>query len=162
MTRSRPSMRYAGSAAATLLLALPACAPPDGDEAAPQDEVGEQSDAGQAPVAADTRLPPVEPIEMAGTAWSANDGDGAVYTTFIDPDGGYRDFRDGQLWQTGSWDQPGSNRLCYRPDNAGEDEDGRRCWTVRPPGEDGVMTAVDEDGREVVVRSVEYTPPEDG
>lgn len=108
--------------------------------------------------------PPFDPVEMAETAWAANDPDGVVYTTFIDPDGGYRDFRDGEKYQIGSWDMPGSNRLCYRPDNAaagtGEDERGRTCWTVRPPGRDGVMIAVNSDGRKVTVRRVEYVVPE--
>lgn len=139
------------------LALLAACADnPSEEDAAPAPE--NTAEAAAAPTS--TLPPPSEPVEMAGTAWAANDNDGAVYTTFIDPDGTYRDFRDGEIWQIGSWDKPGGNRICYRPDNSGEDaDDARLCWTVRPPGRDGVMTAVDEDGREVVVRQVEYSEP---
>lgn len=107
----------------------------------------------------------LEPIEMAETAWAANDTAGEIYTTFIDSDGTYRDFRAGERYQIGSWDMPGMNRICYRPDNAPVDvidsDVGRTCWTVRPPGRDGVMIAVDASGREVTVRKVKYVPPLD-
>lgn len=143
----------------------------DGASAA-ADEGGEGADTNAAQASANDPAnnpaplpPPTDPVEMAETGWAANDSDGVIYTTFIDPDGTYRDFRDGVRYQIGSWDMPGSNRLCYRPDDAieesGADDGGRTCWTVRPPGRDGVMIAVDSDGREVKVRRVKYVPPEE-
>ena len=164
-------MRRATIANLCAIAALPlltGCEGGEADELAAEDVAGdadtgvdaEGGEAQQAPATTPTDRP-TEPITMAGTAWDANDSNGAVYTTFIDPEGTYRDFRDGKVWQIGSWDRPGGNRICFKPDNPVEEDGSRLCWTVRQPGEDGVMVAIDEDGREVTVREVEYVPPED-
>ena len=154
----RPIIASLCAMAALPLLA--GCDAGETDEAVTDEVVADSSEA--SPTATETsREPPTEPITMAGTAWDAIDSNGAVYTTFIDPEGTYRDFRDGEMWQTGSWDRPGGNRICYKPDDPIEEEGSRLCWTVRPPGEDGVMVAIDENGREVTVRQVEYVEPED-
>ena len=152
-----------GSLASCAAALLAACT--FGGEAEPAGELvaeGQPANAGREPAVDDDislQSLPLEPIEMAETAWAANDNDGAIYTTFIDPDGAYRDFRDGRPHQIGSWDMPGENRLCFQPDNAPQGDAGRTCWTVRPPGEDGAMIAIGKDSMRVTIRQIEYVAP---
>ncbi len=108
--------------------------------------------------------PPSEepaPKTFASTAWRAIAEDGARYTTQLDPDGTYRDLRNGDPWQTGSWDYSAddeSNLLCFTP----QDENGvERCW--RPERMNGdTMRATSENGTEIELRRVDYTPASKG
>ena len=98
-----------------------------------------------------TELSP-ESLVMAETAWLSVSEDGAVYTTFLDPDGRYRDLRDGQIVHTGSWEQNASSELCFSPD------DGMgACWEHGSPGLDGVMRATNRAGRAIEVKRITYT-----
>ena len=95
-----------------------------------------------------------ESLVMAETAWLSVSSAGAVYTTFLDPDGRYRDLRDGQVVYTGSWEQNAASELCFTPDT------GRgTCWRHGLPGLDGVMRATDRDGRAIEVKRISYAPP---
>lgn len=137
-----------------LVLALGACAPPAEDS----------GDAGATPagaIAASPSDPPTRraPEGFAATAWRAIGEDGARFTTYLDPDGTYRDLRNGDPWQQGSWSYTAGDdpRLCYTPD----DENAvKRCWT---PGamSDGTMEATGEDGRRIELERVDYAPPAD-
>ena len=90
---------------------------------------------------------------MAETAWLSVSEEGAVYTTFLDPDGRYRDLRDGQIVHTGSWEQNASSELCFSPDNGAG-----ACWKHGSPGLDGVMRATNRAGRAIEVKRITYTP----
>lgn len=153
-----------GAVASCAALLLAGCTM--GGEAEPAEEAtptGQPEDAGSDRADGDEtakRVPPAEPIEMAGTAWAANDNDGAIYTTFIDADGAYRDFRDGRPHQIGAWDMPGNNRLCFLPDNAPAGDADRSCWTVSLPADDGAMVAIGSGNREVTIRQIEYVAPD--
>ena len=118
---------------------------------------GSEPDAGEPASAASpssdgTQLSP-ESLVMAETAWLSVSEEGAVYTTFLDPDGRYRDLRDGQIVHTGSWEQNASSELCFSPD------DGMgACWEHGSPGLDGVMRATNRAGRAIEVKRITYTP----
>ena len=100
------------------------------------------------------------PEAFSSTAWRAIAEDGARYVTEIDPDGTYRDLRNGDPWQDGAWsyeDGPEAKMLCFTPD----DENGvERCWQ---PGRitDGTLVATNAAGRRIELEPVDYTLPED-
>ncbi len=100
------------------------------------------------------------PDEFANTAWRIIAEDGARYVTYFDADGTYRDLRNGDPWQDGTWsyeDGPEAKMLCFTPD----DENGvERCWQ---PGRitDGTMVATNAAGRRIELKPVDYTLPED-
>ena len=95
-----------------------------------------------------------ESLVMAETAWLSISEEGAVYTTYLDPDGRYRDLRDGQVVFAGSWEQDASEKLCFTPE-----EGTGACWTHGAPGLDGVMRATNEAGRAIELKRISYTPP---
>jgi hypothetical protein len=79
--------------------------------------------------------------------------------TYLDQDGTYRDLRNGDPWQTGSWrysEEEGSGkRLCLRPD----DENGvERCWEPDRM-RNGVMRAENDAGTVIELESVTYALP---
>ena len=98
------------------------------------------------------------PQTFADTAWRSTAEDGARYTTYLDADGTYRDIRNGDPWQTGSWayrDGEDKPQLCFTPDAENGVE---RCWE---PGRmsDGAMRAKNQTGREIELERVDYFPP---
>lgn len=130
------------------VLALTACSPA-GDTG------------GDTPDIADSATPPTgepAPQIFAATAWRAVAEDGARYTTQLDPGGTYRDFRNGDPWQTGNWtfsDGEQGKLLCFVP----EAESGiKRCWE---PGRmsGGNMRATSDSGTVIELERVDYEPP---
>ncbi|MDJ0978246.1 MAG: hypothetical protein QNI87_06900 [Erythrobacter sp.] len=132
--------------ALALALALAGCEAPDGssdsNSAAP----------GEADASPDT--PSQERVAMAETAWLAVGAQGEVFTTFIDPDGRYRDFVNGELRFTGAWEQNADRDLCFSPDTGDGD-----CWSHGGPGLDGVMRITNSAGRAIEIKRIAYTPP---
>ncbi|UYH54738.1 hypothetical protein N6L26_11940 [Qipengyuania sp. SS22] len=129
-------------------MALPACTPAsdEGDSAAltPQQVVSPSGEPA--------------PEVFAATAWRAVAADGARYTTYLDADGTYRDLRNGDPRQTGSWSYSAverDKRLCFIPTPATGVE---RCWE---PGRmsGGTMKATNDDGVSIELERVEYRPP---
>lgn len=96
-----------------------------------------------------------EQLAIEGTAWLTIGGDGSVQTTFLDPEGRYRDLRDGVPLAEGSWLRDPDGRLCFEPD-AGRGA----CWTFGDIGEDGEAIATDGEGKTIAIKRVAYRPPE--
>ncbi|QKG70706.1 hypothetical protein [Erythrobacter mangrovi] len=133
-----------------LALSIPGCAqapdppPSDTTTASATAAAGEQASTGI-------------PQAFAETAWRAQGRDGSQYITYLDSDGTYRDLRNGDPWQTGTWtyDLAGENRLCFTPD----DENGaERCW--RPERMHGKAMDVigGPEARRVELEPVAYEP----
>ena len=147
---------------AALALALPvlACAP---QEDAPEEPaaVAQEDGVQKASDGADAAAPSLG--EFSDTAWRVMAEDGARYVTYIDADGTYRDFRNGEPWQQGSWkfdpaeeSGDGVDLLCFMPDA----EDGsERCWE---PGRllDDELIVTSGGGRRVALEKVTYAAPE--
>ena len=91
---------------------------------------------------------------MAETAWLSVSDDGVVYKTYLDPDGRYRDIRDGEVAYSGTWEQSASGELCFDPDSGAA-----ACWAHGSPGLDGLMRATRPDGRAIELKRISYTPP---
>jgi len=92
---------------------------------------------------------------LAGTGWLTIGGDGAVQTTYFDPEGRYRDFRNGELLGEGDWERGPEGRVCFEPD-AGRGA----CWTTSEIDEDGEASATDGEGRTIAIKRVTYLPQE--
>lgn len=100
------------------------------------------------------------PEAFSSTAWRAIAEDGARYVTEIDPDGTYRDLRNGDPWQTGSWTyskDEGDKFLCFTPDSENGAE---RCW--RPERMNGDTMRARSGDTEIELTRVEYAPPGEG
>ncbi|MGB3469232.1 MAG: hypothetical protein WBA51_00235 [Erythrobacter sp.] len=127
-------------------LSLAACAPEGGsdssDAAASSDEGSDESAA------------PPERLAMAETAWLSVSRDGAVFTTYLDRDGRYRDLRAGAVAFAGTWEQNAEGRICFEPD-AGN----RACWEHGAPDKSGSVRMTASDGRAIIVKRVTYTMP---
>lgn len=141
---------------ATLVGSLSAgCTPDPGAEAAVAVAAGDVSSP-----SADASGPsePAEPRDFAGTAWRVVSDEGARFTTYLDADGTYRDLRNGDAYQQGSWtwNADGESReLCFEPDA----ESGiNRCWS---PGQmDGdTMIVTGGENRRIEARRVDYIAP---
>lgn len=104
-----------------------------------------------------TPEPPALPNEFSRTAWRVRGENGALYTTFLDPGGRYRDLRNGDPWQEGTWEYDEEDRVCFTPDAAGSLG---QCW--RPERMDDVdqMIVTSGSGRRVRLESVEYRRPD--
>ena len=98
------------------------------------------------------------PDTFAGSAWRVTADDGARYVTYLDPEDRYRDFRNGDLWQQGSWrlvEGPEIRELCFTPDAETAEE---TCWR---PGrmKDETLIANGEDDRRIELTRAPYSPP---
>lgn len=119
----------------------------------PQQSVAQGGSATATPAAE----PPPLPNEFSRTAWRARDEGGALYTTFLDPGGRYRDLRNGDLWQQGAWEYDEDDRICFTP----EAQDALdQCWRPERMDQSGRMIATSDSGRRVQLESVEYRRPE--
>ncbi|MDY7098576.1 MAG: hypothetical protein SXU28_10610 [Pseudomonadota bacterium] len=119
-----------------------ACSGGNGDTVAPAAE--EQS----------AQEPASEPVVMAETAWLTVSNDGAVLTTFLDPDGQYRDFRNGEPAFNGTWSENADDQLCFTPDTGIGG-----CWTTGSSNDDGSMRVTNEDGRAIMLKRITYQSP---
>ncbi|MEE4204850.1 MAG: hypothetical protein V2I39_01065 [Erythrobacter sp.] len=99
---------------------------------------------------------PAQRLAMAETGWLTVGRDGSVFTTQFDADGTYRDYRNGEFVQSGTWRRREDGLLCFSP--AEQDRLGT-CWETRGLDEDGTMRALDPDGRAIELRRVSYLPP---
>lgn len=141
-------------AAIILGLATAACTPPQ-DQPTAQVEAETAMAAG----AESGDEPSTPPQTFADTAWRSVSEDGARYTTMLDRDGTYRDLRNGDPWQQGSWtyaEDENRKELCFVPDAENGVE---RCWT---PGrmEDDTLIATGRGERRIELQRVDYQPPE--
>ena len=134
-----------------LAFALTACSSSN-DSAASDSNAPQDASASATNSSSGTPLP----SDFTGTAWRVDGTDGARYTTYLDPEGRYRDWRDGQPWATGTWENGDDGSLCFTPDG---DNVLRRCWQPNSMTADGTMTATAEDGHQIELTQVDYSPP---
>lgn len=133
-------------------LAVVACAPAEeGGSAEVEPPAANESsgDASDAPISND--------MAMAETGWLTVGEDGAVYTTFLDSGGTYRDFRNGALEQSGTWERREDGRLCFLPEGASASD---ACWRIGKLEDDGSMRVTNGDDRTIEVKRVSYRAPE--
>lgn len=141
-------MRVATALIATIALAACAEEQGTGGEGAPASESTNEanSDNGTS-------------LTLAESGWLVVGEDGAVYTTMLDPDGSYRDFRNGDPLQSGEWEKRESGELCFIPSEDGKAGD---CWTLGQLERDNTVRATDSEDRPVELRKISYVGPGEG
>lgn len=91
-------------------------------------------------------------------AYKITTADGTVFMEELKPDGTYvQTSEDGEVVETGSWDQKSPEQFCFTADAEYVDEDTpaeEQCNT-EALGEDGVWTSTGSDGEAVTVERVE-------
>ena len=112
---------------------------------------------------------PVEEAAVVEEAGIAADGqptagmyrvtssDGTVYDEDLRTDGTYTQSLNGEVVETGTWEQKSPSQYCYTADEAYVDEDTpaeQQCNTEQI-GEDGVWTSTNAAGETAVVERVE-------
>ncbi|UOR15517.1 hypothetical protein [Qipengyuania aquimaris] len=82
---------------------------------------------------------------------------GDVYMEEVKADGTYVTTKDGEVTETGKWEQPSPDQYCTTIDEAyiSEDDDGSRKCNTEQIGEDGVWTSVNDKGETAIVERVE-------
>lgn len=146
------------SLAALLFAILPACSQ---QNSTTEDLAAEAAGAGGAAQATEELVeddPSELPSEFARTAWRVTAENGARYTTYLDEGGRYRDYRNGDPWQTGSWETDSEDRLCFLPDPEGGV---LRCWHPDRMQSDDRMIASNADDKRIRLERADYSPPAD-
>ncbi|MEP2180313.1 MAG: hypothetical protein ABJI04_10285, partial [Marinomonas sp.] len=75
-----------------------------------------------------------------------------------DADGSYRDFKNGDPLQVGTWEERVDGKLCFTPEVEGRIGE---CWALAPLDGDDMMQPVSDAGKTIDMRQVTYLPPED-
>ena len=134
------------------LLWLAACSSEAEPTAAPEPVATDTSDQAEAEPDPEPRKT-AAPEEYAATAWRVTAEDGARYITQLDQDGAYREFRNGDPYQTGKWTYE-DERICMEPSD--EIAVGG-CWRpVRMRQDNLLMTGA--GGRRIMLERVDYIP----
>ncbi len=133
-----------------------ACAPQAGEQAASTEQEAAASDAPSTEGEQGEEFSAVAMPAMAQTGWRVLGEDGAVYTTMFDADGTYRDFKNGEALQSGSWEERKDGQLCFTPE--AEDRIGE-CWEIGMVGGDAMMQVTSDAGKTIELRQVTYIAP---
>ncbi|MEM1052098.1 MAG: hypothetical protein AAGI28_08380 [Pseudomonadota bacterium] len=123
-----------------------ACAPAEDGSADPENGTAEEAAVSNSSVK--------EAILMADTGWLSVGSDGTVQTTFFDPDGRYRDFRNGESADVGAWQQRPDGSICFTPDQGMGD-----CWKTDGREADGSAVVTSTSGKRVVIKQITYAAP---
>ena len=137
-------------------LTIAACAPSEESAPDPDPDRIDGEASGEGGGAQDN---PNLPQRFAGTAWRVLAEDGARFVTYLDPDGAYRDLRNGDPWQTGVWAYaagPEGGELCFTPENEYARES---CWRPERMRGDSLFARGPGDRRIELIR-IDYTRPE--
>lgn len=141
--------------ASLLAFVLPACSPAgeEGNAASATTPFRTASTPAEQPEPSPTASP--APDDFTNTAWRSTAENGTVFVTYLDPGGTYRDLRNGDPYQTGTWEYGDNGQLCLTPD--AEDAQGG-CWT---PGQmrSGDLLTLRTEGKRIQVRRITYEPP---
>lgn len=137
--------------AAPAAFALSACTP--------ESESGGEATAPSEPSEAAQPEETTSDLTLAESGWLVVGEDGAVYTTMLDPDGTYRDFRNGEALQSGEWEKRQADEVCFVPSDNGKAGD---CWTLGSLERDNTVRATDSEDRPVELRKISYVGPGEG
>ncbi|MEP3051859.1 MAG: hypothetical protein ABJP48_03860 [Erythrobacter sp.] len=132
--------------------ALSACSAGKTEQSSGDTEASSDADAAQ-PIETDSR----GDVTFSESAWLSIGNDGAVYTTFFDADGSYRDHRNGIALQNGTWRKLEDARLCFFPEQQNRTGD---CWSIGALEDNGTMRLTSSQGRDIEVRQVAYLAAE--
>ena len=92
------------------------------------------------------------------SAWRSAGEDGATYATFLDGEGRYRDMRNGEPRQEGSWEVREDGAVCFLPDGDNVRGD---CWNLGRLRKNGSLVATGQDGQRIELHQIDYQAPEE-
>jgi hypothetical protein len=101
-----------------------------------------------------------EPVAPAATETAAAEGwagtyefevEGKTTTSVLMADGTYTDTVDGEVVESGTWEENAEGQVCFDP--PGEDTP-VTCFTAGEPGEDGTFVATPDEGEPLTIRKV--------
>ena len=92
------------------------------------------------------------------SAWRAEGEEGAIYATYFDEEGRYRDLKNGELSQEGEWEIREDGAICFLPDGDNVRGD---CWGMGPADSDGTIIVTHSSGRRIELERIDYKPPDD-
>lgn len=143
------------------ILAFAACltgCTPAADDTPATGSTAEPAVAGEAAADDEAEAPPpaAAPSSYENTAWRSTAENGALFATYLDAGGTYRDLRNGDPYQTGSWTYGDDGQLCLVPD--GENTRGG-CWTPRRMNADGKLILVNAADKRIELTRITYEPP---
>ena len=127
-------------------------------EAADENKGESSASPSDAAAAANDDAASEEDMVLPSSAWRVTGEDGAIYTTFFDADGLYRDMKNGDAWADGAWERLGDGRVCFTPS---EESRAGACWSLGRESREGTMRVTSDDGREVELQRVTYIAPFD-
>ena len=125
----------------------------------PESESGEDTAAPSEPSEAAQPEETTSDLTLAESGWLVVGEDGAVYTTMLDSDGTYRDFRNGEALQSGEWEKRQADEVCFVPSDNGKAGD---CWTLGTLERDNTVRATDSEDRAIELRKISYVGPGEG
>jgi hypothetical protein len=124
-----------------VILALAACS--QSEPAPAPEETPEAAEVAQAePLAADGLATP--------GMYKITAEDGTVFMENVKPDGTYEQTKDGEVVETGKWEQKDPATYCYTKDEEGA----QQICNTEAIGADGVWTSTNPDGRTSTVERV--------
>ena len=138
-----------------LLVAVAACSPTPEQDTATQVVAATGEPAEPEPEPTPTTSP--APDDFANTAWRSTAENGALFVTYLDEGGTYRDLRNGDPYQTGTWEYADNGQLCLTPET--EEAEGG-CWEPGRMRDGGLLTLTSGE-RRIQVSRITYEAPEE-
>lgn len=130
-------------------LALAGCA-----ETSNEDSTESAADTPEAAATPDESSTEDTDIAVSESGWLTVGTDGAVQQTYFDPDGRYRDLRNGEPFGEGAWEQRPDGKVCFEPDSGRGD-----CWETAKADESGEASATNGEGKTITIKQITYLPP---
>ena len=108
-------------------------------------DAAEESDEPTAPVATET---------VAAEGWAGTyefEADGKTTTAMLMADGMYTDTVDGEVVESGTWEENAEGKVCFDP--AGDDTP-VTCFTAGETAADGTFVATPDEGAPLTIRKI--------
>jgi hypothetical protein len=116
--------------------------------------IGALAACGDAAEEADDPAGPVATETVAAESWAGTyefEVDGETTTAVMMADGTYTDTVDGEVVESGTWEENAEGQVCFDP--AGEDTP-VTCFIAGEPAEDGTFVATPDEGEPLTIRKV--------
>ena len=79
------------------------------------------------------------------------DMDGKATVAVLNPDGTYTDSQDGEVVESGTWEDRDDGKTCFDPEG---DDTPVTCYTLGETGPDGTFVATPDEGEPLTIRKV--------
>lgn len=104
------------------------------------------------PTAVEAAVAPGE-ASYAGT-YEVNLPDGTIRTSVLNADGTFADSVDGEVVDTGTWEETAPDRVCFAHRGPDGSIAPSMCYTAGEMAEDGTFTVTPDDGPELTLKKI--------